>query len=278
LFSFAKRIFNFGKEMFMKNTNKNKTNSHGLLAIALVVVAVIGLSMAACSNDITGDGDQVQTEPTQTEPTQTEPVQTEQGPNLFLGEWEGNIISSTYEGYGEIPVDFTITEEGWFLEVMGQTGEGTYTLNGNVMTILYYDEPMGTCTLNAAGEIEIEIVDESFGNVVGTLRRKTTEPPVVSVVAVTVDFKNAEDAEIIMEDFILDEDGELAVTVEETFAVYAWYINGVLADDALLSNNGKTITLNGGGDYLNFGNNRLSVKVTANDGVIYSKTVIFTVE
>jgi len=70
----------------------------------------------------------------------------------------------------------------------------------------------------------------------------------------------------------------LAVTVEETFAAYEWYINGVLADNALVSNGGKTITLNGAGDYLNMGNNRLSVKVTANDGVIYSKTVIFTVE
>jgi len=162
---------------------------------------------------------------------------------------------------------------------MGQSGEGTYKRNGNVITILYYGEPMGTCTLNAAGELEIEIIDESFGNVTGTLKRKIPEQSVVpGAISVTVVFENVEDAEIIMDDFILDEDGELAVTVEETFASYAWYINGVLADNALVSNGGKTITLSGGGGYLNLGNNRLSVKVTANNGVIYSKTVIFTVE
>ena len=263
----------------MKNTNANswsfavakfRTNSYRLLAIALV--AVIGLSITACQNDLTGDKD-----------PDEDPDKDKQDLNYFLGEWEGNITSSSYDSYGEIPIDFTVTEEGWSLEVMGQSGEGTYTRNGNVMTILYYDESMGTCTLNAEGEIEIEIIDESFGTVTGTLRRKTSEPPVEppvtpASIAVTVSFKNVEDAEIIMEDFTLDEDSELAVTVAETFAAYAWYINGVLVDDALVSNEGKTITLNGGGDYLNFGNNRLSVKVTTNDGVNYSKTVIFTVE
>jgi hypothetical protein len=262
----------------MKSTNTNsgnfavakfRANSHRLFAIALI--AVIGLSMAACPDPSTGDG----TDPNQKEKEKEK----EKGPNLFLGEWEGTVISSTYAEVGEVPVELTITEEGWSLEVMGQAGEGTYTWDGNVMTILYYDEPMGTCTLNAAGNLVIAIVDESFGTVSGTLRRKTSEPPAApSPIDVTVVFENVTDAEIIMNDFILDEDDEVAVTVSETFAAYEWYINGVLADNALISNGGKTITLSGNGDYLNHGNNRLSVKVTTGDGVIYSKIVIFTVE
>jgi hypothetical protein len=268
LFSPAKRIYNFGKEIFMKNKNtdsgsfavaKFQTNSRRLLVIALV--AAIGLSMAAC----------------QDEPTDNGPIGGEKGPNLFLGEWEGTVISSAYEEVGEVPVELTITEDAWILEVMGQSGEGTYTWNSNVMTILYWDEPMGTATLNAAGNLEVVIVDEEgFGNVSGTLRRKTSEPPVP--MDVTVVFENVKDAEIIMNDFVLDEDDVVEVTVGETFAAYAWYINGVPADNALISNGGKTITLSGNGDYLNQGNNRLSVKVTTGDGVIYSKIVIFTVE
>jgi hypothetical protein len=95
-------------------------------------------------------------------------------------------------------------------------------------------------------------------------------------IAVEVTFENVKDAEIITGDLSLREDGDLTVTVRETFEAYAWYINGVLADDDLVSDGGKTITLNGGD--LNFGNNRLSVRVTASNGVIYSKTVIVTVE
>jgi len=261
----------------MKNTKtysgnfaraKFQAKSHRFLAVTFA--AVIGLSMAACQNNSTGGSDSYQKE-------------IEQDENLFLGEWEGSISSSAYESYGAIPIDFTITGEGWFLEVMGQSGEGTYTRNGNVITILYYGEPMGTCTLNAAGELVISITDESFGTVSGTLKRKTSEQtiepsPVDPAIAVTVSFENAEDAEIIMEDFILSEDGTFAVTIVETFAAYSWYINNKSAPNTLVSNGGKTITLAGSGDYLNVGNNRLSVKVTTNDGVIYSKTVIFTVE
>jgi len=264
----------------MKNTKtysgsfawaKFQANSRGLLAVTLA--AVIGLSMAACQNDLT-DGE---------DPNQEEKKQS--GENLFLGEWEGSITSSTYESYGAIPVDFTITEEGWFLEVMGQSGEGTYTHNGNVITIFYYGDPVGSCTLNAAGEIVIHITDESFGTVSGILKRKTSKPPVDPAeslddpsLALTVVFKNAEDAQIIMNEFVLDEKDDLVITIEENFAAYEWYINNKLADDSLVSNGGKTIALSGGGIYLNIGNNRLSVKVTTNDGVIYSKTVIFTVE
>ncbi|MDR2923321.1 MAG: hypothetical protein LBU85_08275 [Treponema sp.] len=250
----------------MKNTNINsgnfaaakfRTNSHRLSAIALA--AVIGLSIAACQNDLTGGN----------EPSQ--------GPNPFLGEWEGNVTSSAYESYGEIPVVLTISEDVLLLEVMGQSGEGTYTRNGNVMTIHYYGDPVGTGTLDAEkDEIAIVITDESFGDVTGTLRRKTSQPP--GSMSVTIDFANVKDAEIILEDFTLEESDNLPVTVAENFAKYEWYINGVLADNALVSNGGKTITLSGGGNYLNAGNNSLSVKVTDNDGVSYSKTVIFTVE
>jgi len=107
---------------------------------------------------------------------------------------------------------------------------------------------------------------------------ETEKEPQGPGLLLTVSFENAKDAEISMEDFILNETDTVAVTVKETFAKYEWYINSVAAGGSLVSNGGKTITLGGGGDYLKVGNNRLSVKVTTDSGVIYSKTVIFTVE
>jgi hypothetical protein len=287
--SSSKRIFNFGKEMFMKKTNSYSGNfaevkfhSHKLLAVMLI--AVIGLSMAACSMGGDEDLPYKHIEP-------EKPKEKEE--NLFVGEWEGNITASDYAGYGEIPIALTVTGEGLRIVVMDIPVEGTYTVKGNVITVLYFGEPLGTGTLNAKGEIAFELTVDGFGVVTGTLKRKgsptdptdptgPTEPPTTPdpVYAITVEFKNAEDVEITIDDFILDEKGTLAITIKETFAKYSWYINGVIGDNilGLVSNNGKTITLKGDADYLKSGNNRLSVKVTTVAGVIYSKTVIFTVE
>jgi len=268
----------------MKNTNKIfgkfctakfHTNGRRLLAIAFVML--IGLSMAVCKDDLDDNSKTKQDKKDQTSSQTPDPIQ-DPGPNLFIGEWEGYIVASAYEDMGSVYVELTILEGGWSLEVYGMGDEGehcTYTWNGKVMTILHYGEEKGTCTLNADEELEIRLVDDGFGLITGTLTRKTSESPALTF---TVSFKNAEDAEINMEDFVLDENGTATVTIAETFAKYEWYINNKPAPEALVSNNGKTITLSGDGDYFNIGNNRLSVKVTTSGGVIYSKTVIFTVE
>ena len=155
----------------MRNTNMYSVNFaaakffvNSLRLLALGLVAVIGLSMAACQND--------------TEEKEEAP------PNPFLGVWTGAVTGDVLKDYFDDDLTGTITVTSTRLVIetdidMLSGIEGTYKRNGNnKITIFYEGANVGTATINSAGDeitFNLNLDDEEhslhFGQVTGTLTR-----------------------------------------------------------------------------------------------------------